>query len=110
MGSEMCIRDSIHSEQNWHDYDAVVLATGYRYDQFNQMLNKLEPLMSDKQVERHYRLPMQESCKVNVFLQGCCESSHGLSDTLLSVLAVRSKEIVDSLFANFETEKVAEEA
>ena len=74
------------------------------------MLNKLEPLMSDKQVERHYRLPMQESCKVNVFLQGCCESSHGLSDTLLSVLAVRSKEIVDSLFANFETEKVAEEA
>ncbi|CAM2869874.1 lysine N(6)-hydroxylase/L-ornithine N(5)-oxygenase family protein [Vibrio neptunius] len=102
--------DRIHSEQKWHDYDAVVLATGYRYDQFNQMLNKLEPLMSDKQVERHYRLPMQESCKVNVFLQGCCESSHGLSDTLLSVLAVRSKEIVDSLYANIETEKVVEEA
>jgi L-ornithine N5-oxygenase len=32
-----------------------------------------------------------------VFLQGCCEETHGLSDTLLSVLAVRSQEVVDAL-------------
>ncbi|MDN3609931.1 lysine N(6)-hydroxylase/L-ornithine N(5)-oxygenase family protein [Vibrio ostreicida] len=97
--------DRIHSQQSWQDYDAVVLATGYRYDQFNQMLDKLEPLMLSQQVERHYRLPMKSSCKVNVFLQGCCESSHGLSDTLLSVLAIRSKEIVDSLFDNIHVER-----
>ncbi|KAB5518879.1 L-lysine 6-monooxygenase (NADPH-requiring)-domain-containing protein [Coniochaeta sp. 2T2.1] len=35
-----------------------------------------------------------------VWLQGCCEGTHGLSDTLLSVLAVRSGEIVDSIFGN----------
>lgn len=35
-----------------------------------------------------------------VWLQGCCEGTHGLSDTLLSVLATRSGEIVDSIFGN----------
>lgn len=102
--------DRIHAEQKWCEYDAVILATGYRYDEFNIMLSKLEPLIASNKVERHYRIPMVENCKVNVFLQGCCESSHGLSDTLLSVLAVRSKEIVDSLGLNFtkrrETESI----
>ncbi|GAA5644438.1 MULTISPECIES: lysine N(6)-hydroxylase/L-ornithine N(5)-oxygenase family protein [Vibrio] len=99
--------DRIHRTQMWQEYDAVVLATGYRYDMFNQMLNKLEPMKADKQVERRYRLPMKENCQVNVFLQGCCETSHGLSDTLLSVLAVRSQEVVDSLLANTDKHKQA---
>ncbi|KAH6618413.1 L-lysine 6-monooxygenase (NADPH-requiring)-domain-containing protein [Chaetomium sp. MPI-SDFR-AT-0129] len=33
-----------------------------------------------------------------IWLQGCCEATHGLSDTLLSVLATRSGEIVESIF------------
>ncbi|KAK0629386.1 L-lysine 6-monooxygenase (NADPH-requiring)-domain-containing protein [Bombardia bombarda] len=33
-----------------------------------------------------------------IWLQGCCEATHGLSDTLLSVLATRSGEIVESVF------------
>ncbi|KAH6843466.1 L-lysine 6-monooxygenase (NADPH-requiring)-domain-containing protein [Chaetomium sp. MPI-CAGE-AT-0009] len=33
-----------------------------------------------------------------VWLQGCCEATHGLSDTLLSVLSTRSGEIVQSIF------------
>ncbi|KAI8964464.1 L-lysine 6-monooxygenase (NADPH-requiring)-domain-containing protein [Daldinia sp. FL1419] len=35
-----------------------------------------------------------------IWLQGCCEGTHGLSDTLLSVLATRSEEIVNSIFGN----------
>ncbi|KAK2594206.1 PAK-related GC kinase Sid1 [Conoideocrella luteorostrata] len=35
-----------------------------------------------------------------VWLQGCCEGTHGLSDTLLSVLGTRSGEIVDNIFGN----------
>ncbi|CAK7210005.1 PAK-related GC kinase Sid1 [Sporothrix curviconia] len=35
-----------------------------------------------------------------VWLQGCCEGTHGLSDTLLSVLATRSGEIVESIFGD----------
>ncbi|KAL2182192.1 FAD/NAD(P)-binding domain-containing protein [Thermothelomyces heterothallicus CBS 203.75] len=33
-----------------------------------------------------------------IWLQGCCEATHGLSDTLLSVLSTRSGEIVQSIF------------
>ncbi|KAH6880505.1 L-lysine 6-monooxygenase (NADPH-requiring)-domain-containing protein [Thelonectria olida] len=33
-----------------------------------------------------------------VWLQGCCEGTHGLSDTLLSVLATRSGEMVNTIF------------
>ncbi|KAL2193026.1 L-lysine 6-monooxygenase (NADPH-requiring)-domain-containing protein [Corynascus similis CBS 632.67] len=33
-----------------------------------------------------------------VWLQGCCEATHGLSDTLLSVLSTRSGEMVQSIF------------
>ncbi|KAK0707330.1 L-lysine 6-monooxygenase (NADPH-requiring)-domain-containing protein [Lasiosphaeris hirsuta] len=33
-----------------------------------------------------------------VWLQGCCEGTHGLSDTLLSVLSVRAGEMVESIF------------
>ena len=53
--------------------------------------------MSEQGVERCYRLPMAKGCRANIFLQGCCEETHGLSDTLLSVLAVRSQEVVDAL-------------
>ncbi|KAI1174699.1 FAD/NAD(P)-binding domain-containing protein [Nemania sp. FL0916] len=38
-----------------------------------------------------------------IWLQGCCEGTHGLSDTLLSILAVRSQEIVDSVFGSRQT-------
>ncbi|MCV2401577.1 lysine N(6)-hydroxylase/L-ornithine N(5)-oxygenase family protein [Marinomonas sp. C2222] len=93
------LKDQLSNEQNWHNYDAVVLATGYRYDEFNHLLNNLEPFMTKGKVERNYRMPMKENCSVNVFLQGCCESSHGISDTLLSVLALRSQEIVGALLA-----------
>lgn len=33
-----------------------------------------------------------------IWLQGCCEATHGLSDTLLSVLSTRSGEMVQSIF------------
>ncbi|MBW3694983.1 ornithine monooxygenase [Vibrio sp. T187] len=91
------LNDTINKAQFWNEYDAIILATGYRYDEFNQMLSSLEPMMEGKSVERSYQLPMKPNCEVKVFLQGCCESSHGLSDTLLSVLAVRSEEIVGAL-------------
>ncbi|BGP35682.1 hypothetical protein JCM10296v2_007534 [Rhodotorula toruloides] len=63
-------------------------------------------------VLENYRLalPRQTSdgrlFRPTVWLQGSCEKSHGISDSLLSVLAVRSGEVVQSLLAegNFETE------
>lgn len=100
-GEKVSVRlnDQLNNTQHWHNYDAVILATGYRYDEFNSILSGMESLMTKGKVERSYRMPMAKNCKVNIFLQGCCESSHGLSDTLLSVLALRSKEIVDALLS-----------
>ncbi|KAJ6438752.1 thymidylate kinase [Purpureocillium lavendulum] len=54
-------------------------------------------------VGRDYKVkfaPGAVSDEAGVWLQGCCEGTHGLSDTLLSVLATRSGEIVDSIFGN----------
>ena len=75
----------------------MVLATGYHRDGHRRLLSPLSPWIADGPVERHYRLPLSRACDVNVFLQGCCEETHGISDSLLSVLAVRSKEVVDEL-------------
>jgi len=104
------LNDTINNAQSWNEYDAIILATGYRYDEFNQMLSSIEPLIENKSVERSYQLQMKSDCDVKIFLQGCCESSHGLSDTLLSILAVRSQEIVEALLEKSAEESVLEKA
>jgi lysine N6-hydroxylase/L-ornithine N5-oxygenase len=76
-------------------YDAVVLATGYRRDSHRALLKPLSPYMGNFEVDRHYQLKSTSNFRPAVFLQGACESSHGLSDTLLSVTAVRTDEISD---------------
>jgi len=78
-------------------YDAVVLATGYRREQHKRLLAPLAPYLGDFAVDRHYRVASTANFKPAIFLQGACESSHGLSDTLLSVTAVRTGEIGEEL-------------
>jgi L-ornithine N5-oxygenase len=80
-------------------YDAVVLATGYRRDLHRSLLAPLSPHLGDFAVERDYRLQAAPGFRPGIFVQGCCEPTHGLSDTLLSVLAVRTQEISQALLA-----------
>lgn len=85
--------DGAHQLQR---YDAVILATGYRRELHQSLLAPLACYLDDAkgfQADRDYRLQMAPGCQAGVFLQGCCEATHGLSDTLLSVLAVRAQEI-----------------
>jgi L-ornithine N5-oxygenase len=95
----LTMQDGLNGEaQSWR-YDGIVLATGYQYNQHFTMLSQLDQWRdTNNPIERHYRLPMKNNFKVNIYLQGCNESSHGLSDTLLSVMAVRAEEIVTDLF------------
>ena len=54
-------------------------------------------------VRRDYSIPFDPSKVSNsagVWLQGCNESSHGLSDTLLSILATRGGELVESILGD----------
>ncbi|EJM97625.1 lysine N(6)-hydroxylase/L-ornithine N(5)-oxygenase family protein [Herbaspirillum sp. YR522] len=78
-------------------YDAVILATGYQRQQHHELLKELKPYLPDMRVDRHYRLVSTPQFRPAIFLQGSCEASHGLSDTLLSITAIRTNEIRDAL-------------
>lgn len=101
-GSEESLYMTLFNKNNGKytqiEYDGVVLATGYQRDGYRRLLKGLEPWLTSRTVERSYRLPTVRACRARVFLQGCCEETHGIADSLLSILAVRSQEVVDSLY------------
>ncbi|EGE03629.1 L-ornithine 5-monooxygenase [Trichophyton equinum CBS 127.97] len=85
--------------------DVLILATGYVRNAHESILASIEPLLAQKQmgwkVQRNYRLELDKSqvdADAGIWLQGCNESTHGLSDSLLSILAVRGAEIVQAIF------------
>ena len=91
------------------DVDAVVVASGYIRDAHKEILNPCfhlkEKEEADWSVDRDYRVKFRNGSvapEAGVWLQGCCEESHGLSDTLLSILATRAGGIVDSIFSNLQ--------
>ncbi|KAF2733066.1 L-ornithine 5-monooxygenase (L-ornithine N(5)-oxygenase) [Polyplosphaeria fusca] len=96
------------------DVDAVFVATGYHRDLHETLLKEARNLMPSGElqdakweVQRDYRIQFADrkvSEDAGVWLQGCCESTHGLSDTLLSILATRGGQIVKSIFASRDWE------
>lgn len=84
-------------------YDAVVLATGYQREHHKALLEPLTSYLQNYAVSRHYRLKTQPQLEAGIFLQGACEGTHGLSDTLLSVTAVRTTEIGEAILSNIKT-------
>lgn len=90
------------------DCDAVVYATGYRPLDVRAFLGALASCYEfDEEgrpvVERDYRLRPRADAPGEIYLNGSVEHSHGLSSSLLSNVAVRAGEIVDSLIAEAET-------
>lgn len=96
------------SRQETVTADLVVVATGYQRNAHEDMLCSLQDLMpagaahgKKWTVGRDYGVefaPGTVSPDAGIWLQGCNEKTHGLSDTLLSILAVRGGEMVDSIF------------
>jgi L-ornithine N5-monooxygenase len=87
--------------------DGLVLATGYTRDARSPLLEAIAPWLESDDgacftVERDYRVRTVAGFRPKVFLQGFCESTHGLSDTLLSVLPVRAGEIVGSVLHDLD--------
>ncbi|KAJ9423647.1 L-ornithine N5-oxygenase [Fusarium oxysporum] len=113
-------------DQETFDVDLIVAATGYKRSAHVDMLKDAWTMLpktvsgrneSPKGVNgwnvetqdgerklavgRDYRVKFSPGTVADdsgVWLQGCCEGTHGLSDTLLSVLGTRSGEIVQSIF------------
>lgn len=96
-GVHLRLADQNSGREHTARYDAVVLATGYAREQHRALLTPLAPYLGDFSVDRHYRVASTPDFHPAVFLQGACESSHGLSDTLLSVTSVRTGEIGNAL-------------
>ncbi|MBY8854393.1 L-lysine 6-monooxygenase, partial [Saccharothrix sp. MB29] len=50
-------------------------------------------------VTRNYRMALPGTVSARVYLQGVNEATHGIADSLISVLAIRAAEIVEDLLA-----------
>ncbi|AGT10749.1 lysine N(6)-hydroxylase/L-ornithine N(5)-oxygenase family protein [Paracoccus aminophilus] len=79
------------------DYDRIILCTGYRRELGQTLLSGLADWQTGAAPDRDYRLPMKPGFAPTVHVQGYSEPTHGLADTLLSVLALRSAEIAASV-------------
>jgi L-ornithine N5-oxygenase len=101
----------VHSVKNEEpeslEVDAVIVATGYTRDAHEHLLEELKDLNPNKSgewhVRRNYKIDLDDTLvdqDAGIWLQGANERSHGISDTLLSILATRSGEIVDSIFGS----------
>lgn len=101
----------VHASKNdTLDVDLVVVASGYVRNAHEYMLKDLATLMPGDRsraklctVGRDYGVEFKDGAiseDAGVWLQGCNEDTHGLSDTLLSVLANRGGEMVESIFGS----------
>ena len=86
--------------------DVVMLGTGFER-RLPGLVRQIAELVGVEQfvVSRAYRMIMPPSVRANCYLQGTNEESHGIADSLISVLAVRAGEIVSDLLANRPSEQ-----
>ncbi len=88
-------------------YDGLILGMGYRRELQHSMIEDLIPYLqfepersSVPMISKDYRLVTTSELNAGIFVQGLSENKHGISDTLLSLLSIRSKEICDSMKKN----------
>lgn len=107
---ELVLSDAADGSRSIERFDAIVLATGYRRDGHWALLDALADALGEPPaqcaVTRDYRLRTGAHFQPRIYLQGCCEATHGLSDTLLSVLACRADEIAASLARAAATDRI----
>ncbi len=80
--------------------DLVLLGTGFD-QRMPRMVRDLADRvgLSDVTVNRCYRVDLGDSAWGAVYLQGVNEATHGIADSLISVLAHRSRDILNDLLA-----------
>ncbi|MFD0207089.1 MULTISPECIES: lysine N(6)-hydroxylase/L-ornithine N(5)-oxygenase family protein [Saccharothrix] len=90
--------------------DAVFLGTGYD-PRMPAMVGDLADRMglADVNVSRRYRVDLGDSAWGAIYLQGVNEQTHGIADSLISVLAHRSQDITEDLLARRTVAEVAAE-
>ncbi|GAA3293591.1 lysine N(6)-hydroxylase/L-ornithine N(5)-oxygenase family protein [Streptomyces cinereospinus] len=80
--------------------DVVLLGTGFSKRMPAVVRDLAAAIGLDEiAVDRSYRMVLPETATARCYLQGVNEATHGIADSLISVLAVRSGEIVTDLLA-----------
>jgi len=78
--------------------DLVLLGTGFEKEMPWLVRNIAESVgVSDISVDRNYRMQLPPHVQAGCYLQGMNEATHGIADSLLSVLAIRAQEIVQDM-------------
>ncbi len=82
--------------------DGLVLATGYRRRLDPTMYHDVLPYLETDGdgrpvVSRDHRVRATEELTCGLYVQGFAEATHGLGDTLLSLLPFRSKQIITAI-------------
>ncbi|MFJ2865120.1 SidA/IucD/PvdA family monooxygenase [Kitasatospora sp. NPDC087314] len=82
--------------------DGLVLATGYRRDLDAEMYRAVLPYLETDDhgrpvVSQDHRVRSAEELTCGLYVQGLSEATHGLGETLLSLLPFRSKQIVTAI-------------
>lgn len=111
-GLEIAFRDVMRGGQVDLAADAVVLCTGYVWRKEHPLLDALAPWFERDDrggyaVRRDYAIASRAGLRPNVYLQGYCEDTHGIAETVLSLLPVRAKEILTSIAASAVEREVA---
>lgn len=85
------------------DCDAIIFATGFAPASLEGVLGEMYADLTLKEgrpvVTRDYRLVTSPPTEGGLYIQGNTEHTHGLTSSLLSNIAVRSAEILDSINA-----------
>jgi len=83
--------------------DLVLLGTGFE-PRMPSLVRDLADTcgIGDVRVSRNYRMITPPDITAGCYLQGTNEATHGMSDSLISVLAVRAGEIANDLLAHRE--------
>lgn len=82
-------------------FDLVLLGTGFEKRPSGMVRTIAEEIgVEEISVTRAYRMITPPSVTAACYLQGTNEDSHGIADSLMSVLAIRAGEIVDDVLAH----------
>lgn len=100
-GIELAVRSNLDGLTDMLTCDALVLATGFAPAPLDELLGELAPGPgAPRNVSRDYRLAVTADVTGGIYMQGGTEQTHGLTSSLLSNVAVRAGEILESVLSH----------
>lgn len=100
-GIEVSVHSALDGLTDTLVCDALVLATGFAATPLDSLFGAAFPgIGPDRGIGRDYRLDAGPDVRGGIYMQGGTEKTHGLTASLLSNVAVRAGEILNSILAH----------